>query len=460
MLTLVGFLLILLAPTCLIVYVVYINRVVPRDKAAVVNYAWSKSPIICSPKPPFNRSSYAYWPFLTKVIEIPLANIEFEFQAQKLNDKHLAPFNCKIACWISVENPALVVEKVDFDVSKEDRSGFKGAVKAMLENQIVSTARSVAANLDLETNLIKDRKSLSIPVEEQINGDLEAWGLKLVKLDILDFTDAEGSSIIRDLEQIRKSQINAQSRQAVAENNRNARIIEAESDRQASEKEAEAKKRIELAIIEQKKVTQIADETAKLEIAEQQRIANCKQVEAERELEVGRAKNKALALEEEAKGIKQAEIYKAQAQAESLRQIAIAEAEKIQKIGQAKAEALQKEAEAQAKFNQVGLELQNLQVWKEVMIAIYTAQAQALAKAETKINLVSGSNKGANLFGLNLDPQTGAALGQFIESLQNTAPKDVSKLLQKMLNRVTTDNTPSHSNIQKDNQRDILEDHQ
>ena len=160
---------ILVFVTTTFIYIVFINRVVSRDKAAVVNYAWSKLSRVYSPKEPFNLSSYAYWPFLTEVIEIPLANIEFEFQAQKLNDMHIAPFNCKIACWISVEDLFLVVEKVDFEVFSADQRGFKRSVKAMLENQIVSTARSVAANLDLETNLIKDRKSLSDLVEQQIN---------------------------------------------------------------------------------------------------------------------------------------------------------------------------------------------------------------------------------------------------------------------------------------------------
>ena len=116
-----------------------------------------------------------------------------------------------------MEDPSLVVEKVDFEVSSADQRGFKGSVKAMLENQIVSTARSVAANLDLETNLIKDRKSLSDPIEQQINGDLESWGLKLVKLDILDFTDAENSKVIQDLESVRQAKIDTQSRQAIAQ---------------------------------------------------------------------------------------------------------------------------------------------------------------------------------------------------------------------------------------------------
>jgi len=418
------------------IYIVFINRVVSRDKAAVVNYAWSRLSKVYSPKEPFNSSSYAYWPFLTEVIEIPLANIEFEFQAQKLNDMHLAPFNCKIACWISVEDPSLVVEKVDFEVSSADQRGFKGSVKAMLENQIVSTARSVAANLDLETNLIKDRKSLSDPVEQQINGDLEAWGLKLVKLDILDFTDADNSKVIQDLESVRQAQIDAQSRQAIAENNRNARVVEADSNREASEKEAEAVKKIELAVIESQKATQIAGENSKLEVAEQRKLANLKQVEAEKGLEVGQATNKALALEEEAKGQKQAMILKAQAEAESIRQTALAEAEKIQKIGEAKATAVEKEAQAQAKFNEAGMELQNLNTWKEVMIAIYKSQAEALGKADTKISFVNGSGgKSSNLFGLNLDPESGANLGQFVEAFNKTSPTDLKGLINNFINK-------------------------
>jgi len=420
------------------IYIVFIQKVVPRDKAVVVNYAWSKQSAVYSPKQPFNKSSYARWPFLTEVIEIPLANIEFEFDARKLNDVHLAPFNCTIACWISVEDPSLVVEKVDLEVSAEDQGGFKGSVKAMLGNQIISTARSVAANLDLETDLIKNRKSLSDPVEEQINGDLEAWGLKLVKLDILDFTDAEESTVIQDLESIRQAEINAQSRKAVSENDRNARVVEADANREASEKEAEAKKKIELANIEQRKATQIADENSKLEVAEQQKLANLKQVEAEKELEVGKATNKALALAEEAKGKKDAQILEAQAQAESTKQIAEAEAEKISKIGQAKAEAIEKEAEAQAKFDQAGMELQNLNAWKEVTIAIYTAQAEALGKADTKINFISGG-KGdrTNLFGLSLDANSGAQIGQFAESLKNTSPKELGDLVKQFIGNST-----------------------
>jgi len=417
-------------------YIIFIQKVVSRDKAAVVNYAWSKASKVYSPKAPFNKSSFAYWPFLTEVIQIPLANIEFEFDARKLNDKFLAPFNCKIACWISVEDPSLVVEKVDFDVTSSDQDGFKGSVKAMLENQIVSTARSVAANLDLESNLIKDRRSLSKPVEEQINGDLEAWGLKLVKLDILDFTDTENSTVIRDLESIRQSQINAQSRKAVSENDKDARVTEADTNREASEKEAEARKKIELANIEQQKATQIADENSKLAVAEQQKQANLKTVEAQKALEVGQATNKALALEEEAKGKKQAEILQAEAEAESIKQTANAEAEKVQKLGEAKALAIEKEAEAQAKFEEAGMELQNLEAWKEVMVRIYTSQAEALSKADTKINFISGCQSGnnSNLFGLSLDAQSGAQLGQFAQAIKDTSPNDLKQMVSKFIN--------------------------
>lgn len=410
-------------------YIIFINRVVPRDKAVVVNYAWSKQSEIISSR--FGKSSYSYWPFLTQTIELPLANIEFEFAARKLNDKYMAPFNCTIGCWISVENPELVVEKVDFGVGES----FREAVRTLLENQIISTARSTAANLDLEIDLIKNRQSLSNPVESAINGDLEQWGLKLVKLDILNFEDSEASTVIADLEKVRQSQVEATSRTAVAENDKTARLAEAQNLRISEEKEAESRKLIELANIAQRQATLIAEEELNQQVALQTKKANELQVHAEKTLEVGQATNKALAIEEAAKGAKQAKILEAQAEAEHIKQIAEAEADKIRQIGFSKAEAIEKEAEAQAKYNEAGMDLQQLAAWESVMISYNQEQAKAIASSDTKINFINSGNpdSNSNIFGIGLNAQTGAQIGQMLETLQSSSPEQVKQLINQFV---------------------------
>ena len=173
-------------------------------------------------------TAYFFIPFLMKRIILPLNNVKMEIPQFELKDAKVAPFVCEAVCWFRIEKPEVAVEKIDV----EEAGGFEAAVESTLEEQVKGITRAAAMKQEI-LEIMRDRISFGDYVVEEVNGALEEWGLEIVKLEIVDFSDVEGSKVITDYENMRKAQISSASRKEQAQQNRDAEIVEAASEKEA-----------------------------------------------------------------------------------------------------------------------------------------------------------------------------------------------------------------------------------
>jgi flotillin len=367
-------------------------------------------------------TSYFFIPMLMKRTILPLTNVKMEIDGFELTDANVAPFMCEVTCWFRIEQPEIAVEKLDIDETLET------AVRGTLEELIRGISRASAMKQEV-LDIMRDRKTFGDSVEKEVNGALEEWGLELVKLEIIDFSDPEGSSVIADYENMRKSEISSNSRKIVAAQNKDANVVEAESIKQSGVARAESDREVQKAEVEKNKQVLISQEQANQEVAMQRQLANVKKVEAERALTVGQATVQQQATVTLAEGEAKAVYTKGKASADVVQATGTAEAVVVESKGLAEAKAKDAMAEALKKYNDSGINLEKIKAYVDVQKTMYENLGMALQAAH--INLVGGA-EGNSLFGFDLGSKGGAGLGQFIKSLEATTGLDAGQIIEKV----------------------------
>ena len=376
-------------------------------------------------------TAYFFIPPLMKRIVLPLNNVKMEIPQFELNDAKVAPFVCEAVCWFRIEKPEVAVEKIDVD----EAGGFESAVESTLEEQVKGITRAAAMKQEI-LEIMRDRISFGDYVVEEVNGALEEWGLEIVKLEIVDFSDDKDSNVIADYENMRKSQISSASRKEQAQQNRDAEVVEASSEKTAGVAKAESEREIEKANIEREKQVKIAEQTAEKEIATKAEEANRQKVEATRTMKVGEAAVEKEAVVEIAEGKAEAVRKEGRAAADVIQQRGLAMAEVIKQQGLSKAVSTDKMAEALKKYNEAGISLEQLKAFVEIQKSKFEHLGKALEAADLKFNIVGGGES-ANLFGFDLGAESGAGIAQMMQAFESTygkSPKDlISKVAKKFL---------------------------
>jgi uncharacterized membrane protein YqiK len=129
--------------------------------------------------------------------------------------------------------------------------------------------------------IMGERKAFSESIARDIATEIKEWGLRVVDLETIHFQDADGFTVIADLEKRQATVISTETRKLVATKNQEAAIVESDAQRltELSRAENEEKFRTrqiqrdtELGRLEQEKERQVA----------LSRRANKQKVEAER----------------------------------------------------------------------------------------------------------------------------------------------------------------------------------
>lgn len=360
------------------------------------------------------KSAYWFIPFITKIHKLPLCNLAIPVNDIKLNDKNMAKFVCDIMCFINIDNIDLAVERLiltsvhdlgfDFVKLSED-------LRAIMESvgRTVTTKQSI---LDIYMN----RQLLDQAITKEVQEVFPKWGIALVDLELKDIKDVAGSTIISDIE-----------RKVAAEIRRDADIRVAVTTKEAELAKAEAEEIYRKRQIEKDKQIGMAEQSKNQEIADKEKEANTTKIEAMRKLQVGTAEIEKQKMEQLAMGQKLKSTIEAEGQGNQISTVGKAEADIIRIKKEADAAGTLKLAEALKEFNEVAIQVKILDIQKEIMIAKFTALAQAVQKADMKW-IISGANA-QKFFGLNFDAEGGANFQQFLQE----SGLDVIKL-KEMLN--------------------------
>jgi uncharacterized membrane protein YqiK len=354
----------------------------------------------------------AYWviPFITKLHKLPLCNLAIPVNDIKLNDKNMAKFVCDIMCFVNIKDISLAVERLILtDTTKEmgfDFVRLSEDLRAIME----SVGRTVTTKQTL-LDIYMNRSLLDQAITKEVEQVFPKWGIELVDLELKDIKDVAGSTIIQDIE-----------RKVAAEIRRDADIRVATTTKEAELAKAEAEEIYRKRQIEKDKQIGMAEQIKNQEIADKETEANSQKIEAMRKLQVGQAEIEKQKIEQLAMAQKIKYTVEAEGQSNQILAVGKADANIIQIKKEADAAGTLKLAEALKQYNDVAINVKVLDIQKDIMIAKFSALAQAIQKADLKW-IMSGANA-QKFFGINLDAEGGANIRQFMDE----SGLDVEKL--------------------------------
>ena len=279
----------------------------------------------------------AWIPKLGVIVRVlPVSNFDIDLFKYSAYDKDRVPFVVDVKAFFHIADTNKAAEKVE---SFEE-------LKKQLENVVQGAVRSILAKSKLE-EIMEERSIFGEKFTENVKTDLQNWGVEAIKnIELMDIRDSDGSNVIHQIMAKRISAIDMESRSEVAQNRKVAQqaeleaqqaidVTKAQTEQIAGEAAAKSKQAIGIANAEAEKNSGIAKQDAVSEIAKAEKKT------AEQKMEVVKIN-----------AIKQAEIDREAAiitQEQEKRQTEIAaEADKfkVETEASAKLEAKKKEAEA------------------------------------------------------------------------------------------------------------------
>lgn len=380
---------------------------------------------------------YYNWPHWLPILGIsrtvlPVSVFDINLGDYEAYDIGRVPFVVDIVAFFRVDKTNVAAQRVaNFQELKDQlRSIVQGAI------------RTVLAKHDIDA-IMEDRSTFGKLFTEEVNPQLESWGVTSVKnIELMDIRDAAGgeNNVVRDIMEKKKSQIEKESRVIVAQNKRDASIAEINASRETQITNEAAVQAVGERHAENTKMVGIANEKALQDINDQKTVTMDKQmniikVEKVRAAEINKEQEVVKAEEHKATMMIMADgdLYDKQK-----------EAEEIKAVGDAKAAAetawlqapvttqinLAKEIGENEGYQQYLITIRDIEA-KQV---IGTAQAEALKDADLKViansgNVPDGVNRLSNL----LTPKVGTNISGMVEAFSQT-PKG-KELIDKFLGK-------------------------
>jgi regulator of protease activity HflC (stomatin/prohibitin superfamily) len=152
-------------------------------------------------------------PSLDRMVRVSLRTVTLSIPPQEIITRDNVPARVTAVAYYRVINPSLAVTEVE---------DFRSATLQISQTSL----RSILGVVDLDT-LLSEREQLNASLQQVIDTQTEPWGIKVTTVEIKDV-------------EIPERMQHAIARQAEAERERRAKIINAEGEAQAAAKLAEA----------------------------------------------------------------------------------------------------------------------------------------------------------------------------------------------------------------------------
>lgn len=316
---------------------------------------------------------YYAWPSwlpkigLTRII-LPVSVFSVRLSGYEAFDNERLPFLVDIEGFFRIENSNQAAQRA---------SSYNEMVD-QLESILQGASRTILASSTID-QIMQGRSEFGDHFTKEVTEQLQQWGVVPVKtIELMDIRDTRESRVIANIMEKRKSFIEMESRTAVAENMKIAQIREVEANREAELAKQEAEQRVGIRTAEKEREVGIQKEIAKQAIERENKNT------VELNMQVVQVQH-----------VRNAEIKKEvaikNAEAEREAQVIAAEAKLIETTRQADGALVTAKREAEAK--------------KAVGEAEATAAKQAeLALVEPQITLAKeiGENEGYQQYLINL----------------------------------------------------------
>ena len=367
-------------------------------------------------------NTYYAWPsWVPKlgvvVIKLPVSVFSCDLDSYEAYDKGRLPFTLDIKAFFRIENSNLAAQRVSSfsELNQQLRAILQGAV------------RTILASEDIET-ILSARAAFGDRFTAEVNDQLKAWGVTTVKnLELMDIRDANGSKVIANIMEKKKSEIEKESRIEVASNRKTAEVAEIEAAREVELSRQQATQQVGIRRAEVEREVGIAQEKTVQEVQSEAATTVARQAEVKRVEQVKAAEIKRDTAIVQAEEQARTTVIKSEGDLKATR--LAAEGVKAEGEAKAAAEKLMQLAPVEAQIvlaQEIG-ENQGYQTYlvrlEEVKASqtIGVAQAAALKTANIKVIANGGTvAQGVSSISELFSSSGGTKLGAMIEGLANT----------------------------------------
>jgi flotillin len=407
-----------------------LRRVVPTNEVHIVQ---SSKKTTSFGNATSHGNTYYQWPTSLPVIgvtvtKMPISNFDIDLKGYEAYDEGRLPFVVDVKAFFRIADSNVAAQRV---------ANFEELLN-QLTAVVQGAVRTVLASHSLE-EIMQGRGKFGDAFTGEVREQLKSWGVEAVKnIELMDIKDSSSSKVIHNIMDKKKSQIEAESRIAVAKNHRDAEIAEIEAKRETDLQAQQAEQQVGLRSVEAKQQVALSQQTMTQLVKEQEKTTKEKEMnvlkvqqvrtaEIEKEVRLVKASQDAQAQIIVAEGQKSTTVLAAEGQLESKRR----EAEAISLEGTAKADAekamqlapvqaqitLAKEIGGNAEYQKYLITIEQIKANKDVGVA----QAQALSSADVKVisntgNPTAGLKNVMDLF----SSKGGTELGGMLEGLAQT----------------------------------------
>lgn len=262
----------------LTVWVITKRRVVPTNMTHIVQ---RKKTTTLYGQGQTAGNVYYHWPKWMPIIGIDVSIFQGSIFDVTLKDYEAydagrLPFVVDVKAFFRVD---------DADVAAKRVSTFE-ELKTQLTAVLQGSVRRILATNDLET-IMQDRSKLGGEFTTEVDEQLKEWGVKTVKsIEFMDIRDSGGSNVIDNIMAKEKSRIDRESRVAVAENNRAAEEKEIEARRQVELQRQDAEQQVGIRTAMKEQVVGQAEEQSKQEILTQAKVTTERDMDVKKVQEV------------------------------------------------------------------------------------------------------------------------------------------------------------------------------
>ena len=350
---------------------VLLRRVVPTNMVHIVQTTRNSTPY--GRGKPAGNTYYAFPSWVPKlgvtVTEFPESIFQVALTNYEAYDKARLPFSLDCVAFFRVENAETAAQRV---------ASF-GALKTDLQAVLQGAVRRVLATNALE-DIMQSRSELGAQFTAEVDDQIAQWGVAVVKtIEFMDLRDSTGSTVIANVMAKEKSRIEKESRVAVAENHRLAQLAEIDAERTVEVQRQDAAQQVGLRTAEKDQAVGIANEQSKQEVKAAARVT------AERDMDVKKVQD-----------VRTAEIQREVAQVEAERDKVVAvvnaqAAKEVQVVG-ADAEKQSTTTRAEGVLAAALKEAEGIKARGEAAAAAEQAMLLAPVEAQIKLATEIGSN--------------------------------------------------------------------
>jgi flotillin len=346
--------------------------VVPTNAVHIVQSAKRSTPY----GKDMGGNTYYKWPAWLPVIGVkvsvlPLSVFRVELEDYAAYDQGRLPFVLDVLAFFRIADPAKAAERLS-SITELD-----GQLQGIMQGVV----RTILANALIE-DILGKRADFSESFTKEVSAQLPQWGIETVKnIELMDIRDAQGSQVIQQIMNKKKSEIEKESRVAVAMNQQSAETAEIEAARTVATNKAAADEAVGIRNAQKDQMVGIQSQKA------QQAIKDEEKNTAEKDMAVKLVQS-----------VRQAEIDRSvqTVNADRDKQVAIVAADRDKQVAVTKAEGqkLQVTTIAEGDLAAAKLTAQGIQAKGEADGAAETARQMATVNPQITLAKEIGENEG------------------------------------------------------------------